>query len=318
MVNPVDAAIEKMLASSAATYPKRHAYFAHRYCRLLAKTCAANEIGHVAFTLCVTVAMVEDSKRYKGAVTFYNEQLMPLIGVKKWEALDLARRKAADHGWLYYDSGGRHKPGRYWVTIPAGLHDLEDTPCDESSYPVNGELDAASSNFRYPAKGELEETHYPVKGYRGGDLRGELDGDLRGYRGGEPSYLIPNPIPKKKTNKKDDRKIPDGFEEFYSVYPLHVARRKAEAAYVAALARLKTRSDLGTDPKTYLASKAAEYAKGPFPKNNEGKDCICHPATWLNGDRFDDQQRVAVKKPIGLPPICNAKGEWVNQDGTKL
>jgi chromosome segregation ATPase len=45
-------------------YPKRQAYFAHRYCRLLTKTCAAQEIGPIAFVLCVTIAHTEDAKRY--------------------------------------------------------------------------------------------------------------------------------------------------------------------------------------------------------------------------------------------------------------
>ncbi len=31
-----------------------------------------------------------------------------------------------DHGWLAYECGGRHKPGYYWVTIPAGLEGMDD------------------------------------------------------------------------------------------------------------------------------------------------------------------------------------------------
>lgn len=72
----------------APTYPPREPFFAHRYCRLLTKTCAAQEIGHVAFVLCVTIAHLEDAKHYSGAITFFNEQLTPLIGVSKWESLD--------------------------------------------------------------------------------------------------------------------------------------------------------------------------------------------------------------------------------------
>ena len=53
--------------TDSATYPKRHPYFAHRYIRLMTKTCAANVIGHIAFCLCVTIAMLEDSKAIQGA-----------------------------------------------------------------------------------------------------------------------------------------------------------------------------------------------------------------------------------------------------------
>ncbi len=159
------------------TYPKRPKFFAHRYCRLLTKTCACQTLGANAFVLCITIAHQEDAKRYKGAVTYYNEQLMPLVGMKKWDALDHARKRAAEHGWLHYEAGGRHKPGQYWVTIPAELDDLNDTPCDES---------------RYPAKGD-----------RGGELAGD--------RGGGLSTLTHNPIPKKKPAGAGD--APSGLLE---------------------------------------------------------------------------------------------------------
>lgn len=152
----------------SSQYPDRQRYFAHRYCRLLTKTCAAQEIGHVAFVLCVTIAHQEDSKRYKGPVTFYNEQLMPLVGVHKWDSLDNARKRAADAGWLHYEAGnrGQRLPGRYWVTIPVGLDDLADVPCDETQYPTKGEWSESQSPIQYPAKGEPE-------GERGGEREGE-------------------------------------------------------------------------------------------------------------------------------------------------
>jgi hypothetical protein len=142
-------------------YPDRKTYFAHRYCRLLTKTCAAQEIGHIAFVLCVTIAHQEDSKRYTGPVTFFNEQLMPLIGVAKWESLDGARRRATQAGWLYYEPGnrGQRLPGRYWVTIPQGLDDVADANCDESHYPANGQRVESQSPNQYPQNGEREGEH---------------------------------------------------------------------------------------------------------------------------------------------------------------
>jgi hypothetical protein len=124
-----------------ATYPSRHPYFAHRYCRLLTKTCAAQDIGHVAFVLCVTIAHLEDAKRYKRPVTFFNEQLMPLIGVTKWESLDRARQRASQAGWLHYEAGarGQRMPGLYWVEIPPQLDGMDDAPCDEIQYSAKGE-----------------------------------------------------------------------------------------------------------------------------------------------------------------------------------
>jgi hypothetical protein len=165
-----------------SAYPKdRPKFFAHRYCRLLTKTCAAQDIGHIAFVLCVTIAHQEDAKRYKGAVTFFNGQLMPLVGVTKWDVLDRARNHAVAGGWLRYIPGnhGQRQPGRYWVTIPSGLDDLADAACDET---------------QYPRKGEREESQYPRKGYR--------EGAREGAHEREHSTLFPNPIPKDSGRKR--------------------------------------------------------------------------------------------------------------------
>ena len=99
-------------------YPKRDAYFANRFIRLLTKTCTANEIGTDAFSLLVNVVMTEDAKRYTAAVTFTNEQLMPICGFGSKDRLNRARVRASDAGWLNYEPGRKGVPGRYWVTIP--------------------------------------------------------------------------------------------------------------------------------------------------------------------------------------------------------
>jgi len=164
-------------------YPKRPSHYAHRYCRLLAKTCAANEITTLGCWLCTVIAHLEDSRRYTGPISFYNEQLAPLLGVKKWETLERARRLAVDHGWLAYQCGGRHKPGYYHVTIPPGLEGLDDAPCDESSYPKNGYLE-----------GDQGESRYPKNGYNRG-----ISADTTGEQEGGSFLPSPIPSPKKRT-----------------------------------------------------------------------------------------------------------------------
>ena len=156
-------------------YPNRQAYFAHRYCRLLTKSCAAQEIGHVAFTLCVTVAHQEDAKRYTGAVTYFNEQLMAQVGVSKWVSLARARERAVKAGWLHYESGnrGQRMPGRYWVTIPEHLVALDDSPCDEGQYPPKGDRTPLALSSKGVSSGVLDPSQYPPKGDRGGDRGGE-------------------------------------------------------------------------------------------------------------------------------------------------
>ena len=118
-----------------SVYPQRPPMFANRLCRLLAKTCAANEIGTDAFTLVVNVVMTEDAKRYTGAVTFTNEQLMPICGFGGRDRLNNARTKAMRAGWIHYEPGRKGIPGRYWATIPEQYREIRDGSCDGVSVP---------------------------------------------------------------------------------------------------------------------------------------------------------------------------------------
>ena len=88
-----------MTPPPGATYPQRPRFFAQKVTRLLIKTCAAQEMGQAATLLVITVAATEDAARYRRAVTFYNDQLLPLLGLRKWDALDKARKSAIAAGW---------------------------------------------------------------------------------------------------------------------------------------------------------------------------------------------------------------------------
>src|SRR5579885_1409593 len=112
-------------------YPTRPRFFAYRFVRLMAKVCLANELGTDAFTLLAVVAHTEDAKGYSEPVTFYNEQLLPMVGLGSVDTLDRVRRKVTDAGWLVYLAGGRRRAGRYWVTIPARFARFDDAPSDE-------------------------------------------------------------------------------------------------------------------------------------------------------------------------------------------
>lgn len=81
----------------------------------------------------------------------------------------------------------------------------------------------------------------------------------------------------------------DRFAEFYSEYPRREARKKASTAFSKAIAG-------GADPQTIIA-KAKIYAQAV--KDHERKH-IALPATWLNGERWDDE--------IELPPTGSEGG----------
>ncbi len=129
-----------MNASISVFGETRPPFFANRFLRLLIKTAAAQELGTDCLALLCVIVMTEDARRYRGPVTFWNNQLLPLVGFSKWERLDKARRTSIDAGWLVYEPGGRHKSGRYRVTIPTELQDVEDAAVDEGQYPSTGYL----------------------------------------------------------------------------------------------------------------------------------------------------------------------------------
>lgn len=144
-------------------YPKRGNHFAHRFTRMLTKTAVAQELGPQVCFLLTVIAHQEDAKRYTGAVTFWNEQLMPLVGTAKWRTLDRFRKVAVEAGWLYYENRGKRKPGVYWVLIPAWAEPLTDAPVDEG---ISPQMDHKGGD-----KG----------GYNGGHKGGDNDGHKRGH-----------------------------------------------------------------------------------------------------------------------------------------
>jgi hypothetical protein len=114
-------------------YPKRPAFFSHKFCRLLFKACVANDIGPDGCWLLTVIAHTEDAKGYRGAVSFFNMQLAPLVGLGSVDALDRVRRKAIEAGWLHYSPGAKGVAGKYWVTIPEQFTDVDDAPSDENA-----------------------------------------------------------------------------------------------------------------------------------------------------------------------------------------
>ena len=122
-------------------YPKRDPFFAHKFVRLLTKSCAAQDIGLSAFSLLCVIAHQEDAARYCGPVRFWNEQLMSTLSLSP-RALRDARDKAIKFGWLVYSRESDRATGRYFVTIPARFSALTDAPIEEPCA-VSGESSGA-------------------------------------------------------------------------------------------------------------------------------------------------------------------------------
>lgn len=166
----------------SAGYPKRPSHWAHRVVRSMLKSCAAQEIGAIAVNLVTFVAHTEDAKHYAGPVTFHNGQLLPILGVSKWDTLAAARSAAIEAGWLHYENPnpqGR-SPGFYWSKIPPQYAELDDAPTDEGltteAIYKQGYRDgwqAAMAETLSPANGDSSSPRYPENGDSRGDSRGE-------------------------------------------------------------------------------------------------------------------------------------------------
>jgi hypothetical protein len=260
------------MPAGLATYPRRRPFFANRFCRLLTKVCLANQVGPEACFLLVTIAMTEDAKSYRGPVTFWNEQLMAVLGINNVKSLIRVRNKAIEAGWLHYDQGGKGVVGKYWVTIPPDFEGMDDTPVDENMAEYQSVSHGKNDTER---AGEGQE-----KGRESGmDTSGKVATILP----------LPNPLPNTPLNPPQagggvsKPRAPKAehphFAAFWSAYP----RKTAKPAASTAFARIDP------DDATFAAMLAAlDRQRRSADWCKDGGRFIPHPATWLNQRRWED------------------------------
>lgn len=200
------------MAGEVKRYPKRSAFFAHNFTRIMTKTCAAQDIGAEAALLCVVIAHLEDTKRYTGPVTFFNEQLYPLLGIATWKRLKRMRDLAVEFGWLHYEepSRGSRSPGVYWATIPPHLDGISGEFLDEQAW----ESEQYKAGFKAGSEQKLiAQKHLSSQeliapsGISNGDQLGDQTGINREVKEGSTDitiYPIPNPIPNPIPFSKDE------------------------------------------------------------------------------------------------------------------
>lgn len=248
-------------------YPVRDPFFAHRFVRLLQKSCAAMEIGQNACLLLCYIAHTEDAMRYSGPVKFWNEQLLTTMGFKSPKQLNDCRQKAIKAGWLTYDRAGHREVGKYWVTIPAEFEDMQDTVIEPilSEYGMNNGMNNGTNRERIAER-------------IGDGLRNEF-----GTESGKPSIPNPIPIPKTKQIKKTGSQDDPEFERFWLAYPRKTAKGNARKAWVAATKK--------ADPEAIIA------AAGRYAKTVTDPKYTAHPASWLNAERWLDEESQPTKKP---------------------
>jgi len=133
---------------SNAAYPQRSSHFAHSFCRLLARSEAAVEIGPEACWLLAVIVHKEDALRYQRPVTFWNSQLAKACGCSE-DRMARARCRAVEAGWLHYQPGRKGIPGTYWVRVPEHISGFSsaDSPANcggKLDSPCGGKLDSSA------------------------------------------------------------------------------------------------------------------------------------------------------------------------------
>jgi hypothetical protein len=135
-------------------YPERCSFFAHKFVRLLTKSCAAQDIGRDAFALLCVIVHQEDAARYSGPVRFWNEQLMNVLGFKSPKQLNDCRKRAIDFAWLNYERAGNREVGRYAVAIPENFEGLSDDIIEDihSTGGMNSGMNSGMNKGRIPER----------------------------------------------------------------------------------------------------------------------------------------------------------------------
>jgi hypothetical protein len=133
---------------------------------------------------------------------------------------------------------------------------------------------------------------------------GTNDGSYPCNGGGEPPFVPPanrgsdparTPVrtdPLEANSESSEKDIDRAFEEWWTLYPRHAAKRAARKAYGQAIAKKRSTVEK-------LKLDAMRYAN---QRSGQDPQYTLHPATWLNGDRWNDE-------PISHGGKTNAAGD---------
>lgn len=104
--------------------------------------------------------------------------------------------------------------------------------------------------------------------------------------------IVPNRIEKNRKEQKDiSSSVDDGFDDFWLNYPRKVAKQDALKAW----RRIKAPPDLRS---VILASLHKHKQSQEWQK--DGGQFVPHPATWLNGRRWEDEVSAPSLHELGL------------------
>lgn len=125
----------------------------------------------------------------------------------------------------------------------------------------------------------------------------------------------------KKTKVSDSakpREYPKGFADWWKAYPRPVKKPEAAKAFTNAIARLLADDDrpmitTEVEATAFLQDRAEAYARQIEADGTEDK-FVAHPASWLNGDRFDDEFKAPPPKPNAVATKADLEAEGWNTE----
>ncbi len=151
--------------------------------------------------------------------------------------------------------------------------------CEHSSryattalFPVNPQVDTVSDTVRDTVPDTVAD-------------RSREKGVGRGFRseGGYGGEIVPlDGMPAGRPGPKPGTDDDPGFVRFWATFPRKTAKGTARTAYAKAIAN-------GADPRVLIAA-AADYRDMPGREPRY----TCHPATWLNQQRWEDDPSTAA------------------------
>lgn len=142
---------------------------------------------------------------------------------------------------------------------------------------------------KYQTQGTQEGTLSAVRGQSRGSQRATNNNENN-----ENNKNNENISPK--APSKGAKKDWPGFDDFYSCYPKHTGKQAALKAWN----KLKPDSQL-----QYLIIQAVEKQKQSQQWTKDGGQFIPLPATWLNGQRWEDELEAKQSEPTPYDPYAH-------------
>jgi hypothetical protein len=251
----------------------KKSHHAHKLCRLLTKLAIANEIGPEATLMLMVIAHTEDAIWYSGPVTFWNQELQTICGLKSTGRLIRAREKAVDGGWLIYEKGAKERPAKYQTRIPDRYRHIPDVAVGDQA--TSG-MECTRNMEENPERIRKESDKNPKSCGK------ESDKNPKTFN----PVPVPVPVPKKRA-KRTCVSYTEEFELFWKAYPpkRRTGKKSAAKAYAVAIDQVKAESGISQDEAAEALQAACERFAASAMGNSQ---YVPGPTPWLNQGRWND------------------------------